>query len=144
MKTRTLFLLVAAAMAAFVAGCSTPETRIKAKPELFAKLTPTQQELIKKGEVGLGFDQEMVKLALGEPDRIFLRTEAGGSSEAWSYVTYEGDDGMLLYRGYYHRYYNWSDAIYPYYLSYPHRRERERFRVVFRDGKVVSIEQEKR
>jgi len=143
MKTPGLFLVVCAAVSAvLVAGCSTPESRIRQNPAAFSRLTPAQQDLIKKGQVAIGFDQEMVQLALGEPDHIRTRTDASGLSEIWSYTTYEGTDGILLYRGWYHRYYYMGDPFYPYYLSYPTRREREHFRVTFKDGKAVSIEQE--
>ena len=144
MKTLLSALLLATGFAV-LAGCSTPQSRINDNPAVFARLTPEQQQMIKEGKVAIGFDQAMVKLALGDPDRVRERTDASGTSEIWSYVTYEGDDGMLLYRGYYHRYfYGWGDPFYPYYLAYPTRREHEHFRVVFREGRVVQIEQEKR
>jgi hypothetical protein len=144
MKT-TLSVFALAAGLAVLAGCSTPESRIKENPAAYARLTPEQQQLIKDGKVAIGFDKEMVKLALGDPDRIRERTDANGTSEVWSYVTYEGDDGLLLYTGYYHRYYyGFGDPFYPYYLAYPHRREHEHFRVVFREGRVVFIENEKK
>jgi len=144
MKTllSTLFLVTGLVV---LAGCSTPQSRINDNPAVFARLTPEQQQLIKEGKVAIGFDMAMVKLALGDPDRIRERTDASGTSEIWSYVTYEGDDGLLLYTGYYHRYYyGFGDPFYPYYLAYPTRHEHTHFRVVFRDGKVVLIENEKR
>lgn len=125
-----------------VAGCSTPESRIAKQPELFNRLTPEQQQMIREGRVGVGFDMEMVKLTLGDPDRVRERTDANGHSEIWSYVSYEANDGMLLYRGWYHR--GWGSPYYPYYLNVPGRRERSRDEVVFRDGRVVSVEQERR
>jgi len=126
-------------------GCSTTEARIQKNPEVFLRLPSAQQEMIKKGQAGVGFDQEMVKLALGEPDRIVVRTDAQGSTEIWSYMIYDSNDGVLLYRGYYHRYYVWGDPFYPYYLSYSARRTREQLKVVFDvSGKVAIIEQEKR
>jgi len=140
---RLSLLLVAGVLAAFVAGCSTPQSRIQKNPEVFARLTPAQQDLIKKGQIALGFDQEMVQLALGEPDRLITRTDASGTKEIWSYTTYEGSDGMYLYRGWYHRYYAFHDPLYPYYLNVPSRRDRERFRVVFERGRVTEIQQER-
>jgi len=126
-------------------GCATPEARIQKNPEVFARLTSAQQELIKKGQAGVGFDQEMVQLALGEPDRIVARTDAQGTTEIWSYMIYDSNDGVLLYRGYYHRYYAWGDPFYPYYLSHSARRTREQLKVVFdATGKVASIEQQRR
>lgn len=126
------------------AGCSSPEVRIQRNPALFARLTLAQQEMIKKGQVDVGFDQEMVKLALGEPDRIVARTDARGTTEIWSYQIYDSDQGMLLYRGYYHRYYAWGDPFYPFYLNFSERRMREQLKVGFdAAGKVGSIEQQK-
>lgn len=139
---RKLALFFAVICLLFAAGCSTPAARIERHPEVFNQLAPGDQQLIREGKVAIGFTPEMVKLALGDPDRKFLRTDANGTSESWSYTTWEGPDGALLYRGYYHRYYGWGDPLFPYYLSYPSRREREYFKVVFTGGRVSSIEQQ--
>lgn len=145
MKLNTWLALAALGVAlAAGAGCTSPESRIQRNPEVFARLSPTEQEMIRHGQVGLGFTPEMVKLALGDPDRVLQRTDQSGTSEIWSYVSYEGPDGIILYRGWYHRYYAWGDPLFPYYTSYAGRREREHFRVVFKDGKVISIEHETR
>lgn len=144
MKTKMLLPLIAVlAGVLLAAGCSTPQSRIRDKPGVFARLTPEQQSLIQQGKIALGFDPEMVELALGEPDRTRTRTDATGTSEIWSYVTYEAPDGVVLYRGWYHRYYLGGDPLYPYYLNYPARQEHEHFRVVFQQGRVAAIEQEK-
>jgi hypothetical protein len=124
-----------------LAGCTTPETRIKKNPEAFSRLTPAQQQAIREGRVELGFDMEMVKLALGDPDRMRERVDKNGRSEVWEYVTYASSDGAILYRGWYHR--GWRDPMFPYYLDYGTRREIARDRVVFREGKVESFEREK-
>ena len=138
---KTFFTLMVLACGFALAGCSTPATRIAKQPDLFNRLTPEQQTMIREGRVGIGFTPEMVKLALGDPDRVRERTDASGKSEVWSYISYEGSDGVLLYRGWYHR--GWGAGLYPYYLDVPGRRERSHDEVVFRDGRVVSIEQEK-
>lgn len=144
MKLRTLLLPLVAAAAAFAfAGCSTPATRISKNPELFASYSADQQDLIKQGKIAVGFDRDAVRLALGEPDRVRTRTTSDGTGQVWSYVTYETPDGFPLYRGWYHRYYRWGDPVYPWYMGYDGRREREHFRVVFdRTGRVTAIEQE--
>jgi hypothetical protein len=144
MYTPKFFILAAALAAVFaLAGCSTPESRIRNNPAVFSRLTPEQQNLIRNGQIAVGFDQEMVELALGEPDHITTRTDAQGVSEIWRYTTYDLPDGMPLYRGWYHRYYYGGDPMFPYYLDYPYRREHDHFRVTFKGGKVVSIEEEK-
>src|SRR4051812_12610232 len=120
MKTIKALLIAAMAVAvAFSAGCSTPATRIRRNPELFAQLPPEQQDMIRHGQVAVGFNAEMVRLALGEPDRYTTRTDQDGASEIWHYITYDSRDGGPLYRGWYHHYYMWGDSLYPYYLSYP-------------------------
>lgn len=141
-SSRIRLFLASLLVALFAAGCSTPQSRIDKNPAAFARLTPQQQDMIKKGQVGLGFDKEAVQLALGEPDRLITRTDASGTKEIWSYTTYEGADGAFLYRGWYHRYYCYGDPFYPYYLNFPSRRTRERFRVVFSGDKVIEVQQE--
>ncbi len=136
-----LIVILAATAGLLLAGCSTPATRIQRNPAAFDRATPAQQELIKQGKVAIGFDEELVQLALGVPDRRRERIDAHGKRVIWSYVNYECDDGMFLYRGWYHRGF-WGAPHYAYFADYPNRRERERFRLVFRDGRVILIEQE--
>jgi hypothetical protein len=141
MKTSKFVLLFAAALGLVLAvGCSTPETRIQKNPDAFARLTPAQQDMIRKGQVGVGFDESMVRLALGDPDRIRTRLTAAGATVSWIYTDWEADYGRPLYRGWYHRY--WGEPFYPYYMNYPARHARERTRVTLQDGKVIAIDQE--
>lgn len=144
MKTHTLSrLMFCAALSTFwLAGCSTPATRIRANPEVFAQLSPEQQSLVKAGQVGLGFSFDAVKLALGDPDRIATRTDADGETVTWHYLTYEAN-GRMLYTGYFHTARGWwGGAMYPYYLDYPNRRVRDRFSVQFKNGRVSAITQD--
>ena len=137
-------LAVAGAVFALgLAGCSTPETRISRSPELFASLSAADQQTIKEGRVALGFTPEMVKLALGDPDRVWTRTDSSGVSEVWRFMTYESDAGVYLYRGYYHRHYFYGDPFFPYYLNYPARRERDYLKITFTGGRVSAIEEER-
>jgi hypothetical protein len=143
MKTTHLIrLALISVLGLWLAGCSTPATRIKANPEAFARLTVDQQSLVKAGQVALGFDFEAVKLALGDPDRVTTRTDADGQTVVWHYLTYEAD-GRMLFTGYYHTGRGWwGRAAYPYYLDYPNRRVRDRFSVQFKSGRVSAITQE--
>ena len=63
---------------------------------------PPDQALVKQGQVAPGMDIATVKLALGDPDHVSIRTTASGQTQVWHYITYE-DNGVVLYAGYYHR-----------------------------------------
>ena len=77
-------------MAGMTAGCaSTPESRIRKRPELFAGLAPETQELIREGRIELGFSPDMVELALGSPARRAVRKTASGDAEVWLYTRLE-------------------------------------------------------
>jgi hypothetical protein len=144
MKTSIILTVCLTLMVSF-AGCASPDARIKRSPEMFARLSPEQQALVKEGKVGIGFDAEAVQLAIGKPDRIWTRTDAAGTNELWGYTRWENDLGQPLYSGWYHRYYG-GGGYYPlYYTDYPYRREYEYFRVVFGpDRKVTAVEQDSR
>jgi len=142
-----LSLLGLASALPFVAGCSTPASRIEANPEAFARLTPDQQSLVRAGQIALGFSTEAVHLALGDPDRTTVRTDARGETIVWHFLTYEAG-GQVLFTGHFPRGYRgggWGWGVsYPYYLDYPARTVRDRFRVEFHDGKVTAITREER
>lgn len=128
-------LLVLAALT--LAGCASPDKRIAKEPELFASYPPETQALIREGKVGIGFDEHMVWLAVGEPDRKWVRTDATGTHDIWAFTRFEQADGLPLYRGGYHRAY---DGAYPFYDHYPARKSRDYFRVTFKEGRVVAVE----
>lgn len=135
--------LVPVACVLLLAACSTPASRIKRNQALFDSLPVTEQALVREGKVGIGFTHDMVRLAIGDPDQRWIRTDARGKTEIWSYTTYDGYDGTPLYRGYYHRYH----GGYPFFYDSFHSgsaRPREYFKVSFEDGKVSAIEQDQR
>jgi len=145
--TRNLLIASAALVAALLGGCATPESRIKDSPAVFARLNPDQQALVKAGQIAVGFDMDSVKLALGDPDRVLIVTDAGGQHEVWRYVTYEDYQGTVIFGGYWHRYRGWGGPYFwggvPYYDGYP-ARVHERLRVIFDTaGRVATIQQDK-
>jgi hypothetical protein len=96
-------------------GCvSTPDSRINKDPRVFAGLTPEIQAKVKKGEIAIGFSREMVRLALGLPRQVNVRTSEAGETEIWTYVSsryisrYEPSNTGYWYRDRagrpYHRY----------------------------------------
>ncbi len=147
MKTSRIFALASLALCAALAGCSSPDSRIQRSPEVFARLNPDQQALVKAGRIAPGFDMDEVRLALGDPDHVVLHTDASGQHEVWHYVTYEDAQGVVIYSGYYHRYWGWGGPRFyggaPYFDGFP-ARVRDRVRVEFdKDSRVASIQEEK-
>lgn len=137
MKQAPILRLVLVSLVLMAAGCaSTPAQRI-AGSKAFDTYPSAIQEKILNGEVDVGFTEEMVRLALGEPDRVTRRETAQGDSEVWGYSerkprislgfgvsgggghTRTGAGVIVGGR-------DWSDG--------------SRIRVIFRDGKVTAVE----
>jgi outer membrane protein assembly factor BamE (lipoprotein component of BamABCDE complex) len=148
MKTSRIIALATAGLCAvLLAACDTPDSRIRNSPDIFAHLTPDQQALVKAGQIAVGFDMDAVRLALGEPTRETVFTDATGQHEVWHYTTYENSDGVIIYSGYYHRWGGWGGPRFwgdvGYYDGAPVR-VHDRIRVMFDNNKrVASIQQEK-
>ena len=65
---------------------SSPQDRIDADQALFNSYTAHQQYLIRKGEIAVGFDQDQVRLAWGNPQSTREETSAKGSQLLWEYT----------------------------------------------------------
>ena len=76
----------AGSLALLLAGCATPEKRIQQNQEIFDSFPVAAQARIRGGQIDLGFTPDMVRIALGEPQRKTLRRAADGEVEIWSYV----------------------------------------------------------
>jgi len=84
---KILCCVVMAGVLCVAAGCvSTPADRIKKEPRLFASFPAEIQAKVQKGEVDIGFTKDMVRLALGLPQRINSRTTEAGQTEIWIYT----------------------------------------------------------
>lgn len=135
-------LLVLAAVVA-LAGCSTPASRIKKNPELFASFPPEAQQQIQQGQIDLGFTPDMVSMALGEPNRIYNRTTTEGSVEVWSYTSKSTStdrqrvSANIRYRDADGRSRSTTEWVW---VDVARDTEYERIRVEFKDGKVAAID----
>jgi hypothetical protein len=126
-----------------VAGCATPESRIKEKPEVFNSFPPEVQSKVRTGQVDVGYTKDMVYIALGKPDREYTRTTAAGTLEVWSFTaTYNtterqritGDFRIVDPQGGFRTTHDtvWAD------VNVSH--EYERLRLEFKDDTVTAIE----
>ena len=81
------FVLLAALL---LVGCATPEARIRRNPALFASFPPEVQARVRQGHIALGFSQPAVRMALGDPDRVYHRiTSTNTANEVWAYTSYD-------------------------------------------------------
>ena len=134
-------LLVSLLCLGTLAGCASPEARIKQNPQGYSKLTPEQQSLVRKGDIGIGMPDFGVEIALGRPDSITERTEAKGVVEVWHYSSHESNVAVVDYVGFYNPYY--FPAFAPVVVSNA-QPSGDRIRVFFDKNKVVAIEREVR
>lgn len=84
MKTLPASLLIL--LTVFFTGCgSTKSQRITQNQAQFNNYTPGEQRMIRAGQVAVGFDQDMVRMALGDPSREHTVDTAGEKQIAWEY-----------------------------------------------------------
>jgi hypothetical protein len=82
MNPRILFACLFLALA----GCATtPAERIEKGRATFASWPPDVQARVKAGEVAPGFTTEQVRMALGDPDRVFTSVTGTATEEVWAY-----------------------------------------------------------
>lgn len=79
------WIAAAALGALLLAGCSTVDSRIDKNRSAFEAYPTAVQDKIIQGKVDVGFTPDQVRMALGEPDRVFTRTTADGTTEVWGY-----------------------------------------------------------
>jgi hypothetical protein len=125
-------------------GCaSTVESRIRANPERFEEFPPEAREAILRGRIQLGFTEDMVLVALGQPARIVTRVTEGGSSTIWVYTRPVAESATDIVPAW-----SYSRSRYGALRAYPDMiwvdrtvwTERDADRVEFRDGLVVGFE----
>lgn len=86
-----LRLPLAGALALLAFGCSTKESRIKEKSDVFASLALDQQQVIRNGYIMVGFTPDMVYMALDKPERVLPGN--GPGNETWVYHNFYAADG---------------------------------------------------
>ena len=69
-------------------GCTTPQTRISNRPDLYQSLSHRDQALVSQGQIRIGMSRTAVWLAWGTTDRKIIGNMGGGPTETWVYVYY--------------------------------------------------------
>jgi len=72
-------------MALALGACSTAATRISDQQSTFDAYPADVQQKIRAGQVDVGFNQDQVRMAVGEPSRRYTQQTTAGESEVWAY-----------------------------------------------------------
>jgi len=91
MKGRILpraVLVCLAASALTLTSCETTQDRISKNPEIYQRLSPSDQALVTQGQIRPGMSRNAVWLAWGSPDRKIVGNMAGRPTETWIYIYY--------------------------------------------------------
>ena len=130
--------LLPAALVLLLAGCATtPADRIAQHASTFATWPAEIQAKVRAGQVAVGFTEEQVRVALGEPDHTLTRTTEQGAAIIWAY-RHHGSHfsfGLGVAGGSGHAGYGAGVAMSdrPYLAG-------DALHVVLMNGKVISIE----
>ena len=137
--SRAHFLLLSVVVG--ICGCaSTPESRIRSEQALFESFPPEVQDNVRVGLVEPGYTFDMARLALGEPDETVTRTSGAGAEEVWIYTKSRPGFSLGLggSTGGYRSSVGTGVGI------HTGGRKDELMRVVFRNGEVVAVEENRR
>ena len=81
-------------------GCTSGRSqRISQNEALFSQYTPAERKMIRSGQVAVGFDQDMVRLALGAPSHERTVETTGGKQIVWEYTETSPNLGVSLGAG---------------------------------------------
>ena len=68
------------------ACASTPDQRIQKNQDLFNSFPVADQARIRSGQIDIGFSPEMVRIAMGAPQRQLVRRTPAGEGLVWLYL----------------------------------------------------------
>ena len=87
-------------------SCATTEARISQHPEMYQRLSPSDQALVSQGQIRQGMTMDAVWLAWGTPDQRIPDNMRVRPTETWVYLRYETPPS---YGGpYYYGPFDWS------------------------------------
>jgi len=126
-------------------GCgTTTSSRIKQKQSVFDAYPSDVQERVKKGQVRVGDNEDLVYMAWGKPDHKYDRTTKSAPSEIWAYSDYKSTPERQRVAGEF-RYRDskgqWRTAHDDIWVDVDVRHEYDAKRAEFQNGTVISIEE---
>ncbi len=143
MKTKLLMAMMTCG-AMWMTSCapSTPEARIRQRPDVFNRLDGKDRELVSRGEVAEGMSKDAVAIAWGRPSDVVDSLRDGKTMERWDYEGskpvflsgFSGGYGTGTYGGYSYR--GAGVALGPQVAYVPYRRSS----VWFRNDRVDAWE----
>jgi outer membrane protein assembly factor BamE (lipoprotein component of BamABCDE complex) len=151
MKKSSFSLAAVALAAAFCfSGCDTFNSRAREKSAVYNSLPASTQQRLERGKINVGDTQDMVYIALGNPEEKRDVTTASGTQTVWVYKTYwEQYEGSAWV--------GWHRVIVPApngrgYMVYHEPITQDLYRthvdevirVTFANGVVSTVEQQKR
>jgi hypothetical protein len=124
---RGVLMLGISVTAWILTGCATTEARISKHPEMYQRLSATDQALVSNGQIRRGMTMDAVWLAWGNPEQKLPAGMRGDATETWVYLRYATPPS---YGGpYYYGPFDWSYI--PPKFPYPSKG------VTFSNGRVV-------
>jgi len=145
MRTSIYILLSVVLLGVFSCGCGTTAARIKQNAKVFDSFPEDVQENVRKGKVEIGYTKEMTHIALGAPDKRYIRTTADGDREVWAYVSTHVTKQRQLVKGPFRRRTASGEYETVYgqsiWVDVDQYREYETLRIEFDDqGKIAAID----
>ncbi len=136
---KALPLLLAMSVIASAINCASVDSRVKKNQMAFDSWPADVREKVRAGKIEIGFTNQMVHVALGDPDRIITRTTDRGVSEGWVYEDSSPGFSLGLGLGAMHGINAFGGGV----SVGDGWRDRELLRVIIEDGKVTAIETRK-
>lgn len=137
---KTLLFVLGLAVSILATGCSTVDSRAKKHEAAFNSWPRDVQEKVKAGQVDVGFTQEMVLVALGDPARTVTRTTANGEALVWIYADKSPKFSIGLGMGSMRGSTGVGGGVT---VGDSGWRDQEAMRVIFEGGRVTAIERRK-
>ena len=150
MPRRPVLALSGLCLLLALAGCQSRPIPGKNEPlPTIEKYDPALRDKMRRGILEIGYTQEMVMLTIGPPDLKSLTVAPNGQLENWVYYTYYRRTGKQAdHTVPFERRVSYEPPIRAYRVfdlpsvTPPEEQDRtERIRIVFRQGRVMAIEQ---